>query len=220
MSNLPLNLSSLNAEEFEDLVEAIFRTKMPPEAKADLESIETPFAGTVTDVSRSGRGQDGGVDLLVTTMVRDCIASRLIRWVVQCKHKTNGRAVAPHDFVKEFPFPDVLLHHNANSYLLVCSTHPSAKLKAHLDKLTNDSNNQHYIVWDYAQLCQAVLGDESVLKRFFPQEYERQRGLVESRPIAEWARQFSESISNDALAALTNIVPFDSATIADADDES
>ena len=43
-------------------------------------SIEAPFAGTVTEVSRSGRGQDGGLDILVTTMVRDCIASRLIKW--------------------------------------------------------------------------------------------------------------------------------------------
>lgn len=83
MSNSPLNLSSLNSEEFEDLVEALFRAKMPPKAKADMDSIEAPFVGTVTEVSRSGRGQDGGLDILVTTMVRDCIASRLIRWVVQ-----------------------------------------------------------------------------------------------------------------------------------------
>lgn len=215
MSNLALNLSSLNAEEFEDLVEAIFRAKMPHTTKSEPSSLEMSFAGTVTDVSRSGRGQDGGLDILVTTMVRDCIASRLIKWVVQCKHKTNGRAVAPSDFAKEFHLRDVLLHHDAHGYLLVCTTRPSAKLKAHFDKLTDDNDGQHFIVWDYAQVCQAVLSDESVLKQFFPLEYQRQSGLVESQPIGEWARQFSDSISEDALAALKKIVPFHSDTLDD-----
>lgn len=215
MSNLALNLSSLKAEEFEDLVEAVFRAKVP---KLGLGSVETQFAGTVTEVSRSGRGQDGGLDILVTTVVRDCIASRMIRWVVQCKHKTNGRSVAPHDFAKEFHLRDVLVHHNANSYLLVCSTRPSAKLKSHLDKLTQDSNNEHYIVWDYAQVCQAILSDESVMKQFFPLEYQRQKGLVESQPIGQWAHQFKDSISEDAFAALNNIVPLDSPRINDEDE--
>jgi hypothetical protein len=219
MSDLPLNLSSLNAEQFEDLVEAIFRGKMPPKAKTDATQVETIFAGTVVAVTRSGRGQDGGLDLLVTTLVTDCIATRLLKWVVQCKHRTNGRSIGPHDFSKEFTFPDVILHHNANSYLLVCNTHPSAKLKAHLDKLTNDSSNQHYAVWDYDQVCEAILSDQSVLQRFFPREYERQRGLVEGSSIADWARQHRESISDDAFAALNNLVPFDSSGINHEDDE-
>lgn len=215
MSDPALNLSSLKPEEFEDLVEAVFRARMP---NPGLTSVETQFAGTVTEVSRSGRGQDGGLDILVTTMVRDCIASRLIRWVVQCKHKTNGRAVAPSDLAKEFHLRDVLLHHGANSYLLVCNTRPSAKLKAHFDKLTEESTHEHYIVWDYAQVCQAVLSNESVMKQFFPKEYQRQSGLVESQPIGQWALQYRESISEDALAALNTIVPFDSSRLTDEDE--
>jgi hypothetical protein len=152
-------------------------------------------------------------------MVRDFIASRLIKWVVQCKHKTNGRAVAPSDLAKEFHLQDVLLHHDAHGYLLVCNTRPSAKLKAHFDKLTYDSDNQHFIVWDYAQVCQAILSAESVLKQFFPLEYQRQKGLVDSRPIGEWVRQFGDSISDDALDALKKIVPFHSDRFDNPDEE-
>jgi hypothetical protein len=211
MFNAPLNLSLLNAEEFEDLVEAIFRTKIVPQPEVSASQNTSALPSVVISVSRSGRGQDGGLDLSVTTMVRDCIAPRLIRWVVQCKHKaSSGKSVAPGDFAGEFSFPEVLLHHNANSYLLVCSTRPSAKLKEHFDRLTNESNNHQYIVWDYAQLCEVILRDEGLMKQFFPQEYERQRTLVDSRPIAEWARQFNDSISPDAIDALSGIVPFDS----------
>jgi hypothetical protein len=94
---------------------------------------------------------------------------------------------------------------------------PSAKLKSHFDKLTSDSGNQQFIVWDYSHVCQAILSDESVLKQFFPLEYQRQRGLVDSRPIGEWARQFGDSISYDALDALKKIVRFDSDRLDDSD---
>jgi hypothetical protein len=220
MSNAPLNLSLLNDEQFEDLVEAIFRARIVPQSETSATQNASALASVVISVSRSGRGQDGGLDLSVTTMVRDCIAPRLIRWVVQCKHKaSSGRSVAPGDFAKEFSFPEVLLHHNANSYLLVCSTRPSAKLKEHFDRLTNESNSHQYIVWDYAQLCEVILPHEGLMKQFFPHEYERQRGLVDSRPIAEWARQFNDSISPDAIDALSSIVRFDSIRINEADEE-
>jgi hypothetical protein len=218
MSDAPLNLSSLNAEQFEDLIEALFRGKMPSDTKLEP-SIDRPSTGSVVSVKRSGRGQDGGVDLLVTTMVTDCITSRLFKWVVQCKHRTNSKSIGVPDFSKEFTFQEILDHHHANGYLLVCSTCPSAKLKARLDQLTQDSNHQHYVVWSYAQVCEAVLSDESVLQQFFPQEYERQRGLVEGRSIADWAHQHRKSISNDAFAALNDLVSLDSSRINDEDDK-
>src|SRR5690349_20468673 len=103
MSDAPLNLSSLNAEQFEDLIEAIFRGKMPSDTKLEP-SIDRSSTGSVVSVKRSGRGQDGGVDLFVTTMVTDCITSRLLKWVVQCKHRTNSKSIGVPDFSKEFTF--------------------------------------------------------------------------------------------------------------------
>src|ERR1051326_5179486 len=126
MSDVPLNLSSLNAEQFEDLVEAIFRGKIPFKEKVEA-SIDRTSTSSVVSVTRSGRGQDDGVDLFVTTIVTDCITSRLLRWVVQCKHRTNDKSVGVYDFSKEFTFKGILDNHHANGHLLVCSTCPSAK---------------------------------------------------------------------------------------------
>jgi len=218
MSISPLNLTLLDDEQFEDLVEAIFRAKAPSNAEPNQQPTEV--SSTVISIARSGRGQDAGRDLLVTTMVRDCIAPRLIRWVVQCKHKAvSGRSVAPQDFVNDFAFPDILRYHNANSYLLVCSTRPSAKLQALFDNLTNDSNTYQYIVWDYAQLCEAVFSNESVMKQFFPEEYNHQRRLIESCQVEEWANRFDGSISPEALAALNSIIQVDNTRSEDGGEE-
>jgi len=206
MPNAPLNLTVLNDEQFEDLIEAIFRAKAPPLPANDVGVAEST-SYTVVSVSRSGRGHDEGRDLLITTIVRDCVAPRFIRWVVQCKHKAlSGKSVGPGDFDNDFSFPDVVSHHNANGYLLVCSTRPSTRLQARLDKLTSDNNAQQYVAWDYARVCEEVFKHESVMRQFFPEEYRRQQKLVEGSRVEEWARQFDGEISEDALAALSDIV--------------
>jgi hypothetical protein len=205
MVNRPLDLSALTDEQFEDLIEAIFRAQAPTlQADQNISSESTLY--TIISVSRSGRGQDGGCDLLVTTMVKDFISPRFLRWVVQCKHKAaSGRSVSPRDFKDEFSFPDVVTHHHADGYLLVCSTRPSTKLKAHLDRLTSGGARQ-YVAWDYARVCEEVFKHEGVMKQFFPEEYRLQQGMVDGNEIQKWVRQHRGAISNDALSALREIV--------------
>lgn len=205
MSLLPLDFSTLTGEQFEDLVEAIFRGRLQPLSGTSALAQSSQFI--VTSVSRSGRGNDAGLDLLVTTVVRDCISPRSIKWVVQCKHNAvSGRSVSPRDFINDFSFPELLAHHGANGYLLVCSTRPSTKLQARLDKLPRDSYTRAYVAWDYARVCEEVFSQEPVMKQFFPAVYERQQGLVERSRIDEWATQFNGSISQDARSALDSIV--------------
>lgn len=77
MAKMPLDLSTLNDEQFEDLVEAIFRARIPQfgkETSASFAAIQL----SVVSVDRSGRGTDEGRDLLVTTLVSDCIPPRRI----------------------------------------------------------------------------------------------------------------------------------------------
>src|SRR5262249_26197886 len=79
-----LDLSTLNPEQFEDLIDAVFRAQMP---------------SPVTSVERSGRGADQGMDLIVKTLVSDGIAHREIRWLVQCKHNVKSKkSVRPGNF--------------------------------------------------------------------------------------------------------------------------
>lgn len=128
MPHTPLDFATLTDERFEDLIEALFRTK----ATLSPVEVESPTKGlprAVLSVSRSGRGADGARDLLVTTLVVDCIAPRTVRWVVQCKHKAvSGKSVGPGDFIGDFNFREVVSHHDATGYLLACSTRPSTRL--------------------------------------------------------------------------------------------
>lgn len=78
-----LDLSPLSPEQFEDLIEGIFRARM---------------SEPVISVERSGRGADRGMDLIVKTLVSDGIAFRKTKWLVHCKHKAkSSRAVTALD---------------------------------------------------------------------------------------------------------------------------
>src|SRR5882762_4279954 len=81
-----LDLSLLSGEEFEDLIEAVFRAK-------DKEQKRKRKSSTflISKILRSGRGHDAGMDLLVTTLLGDFIATREFKWLVQCKHKAKSR---------------------------------------------------------------------------------------------------------------------------------
>lgn len=215
MANTPLDLSALNDEQFEDLVEAIFRARMLQQGLEQPTSIES-YQLSVISVSRSGRGADEGRDLLVTTLVRDCIAPRKIKWVIQCKHKAvSQRAVSPSDFDNDFSFIDIVKHHDANSYLLVCSTRPSTKLQSRLDKLTKEHPDRQFIIWDVARVCEEVLRHEELIKQFFPREYQQQRDMVDGGQIRNWMEQYKEAISPDACNALSQIIPTELADAAE-----
>jgi hypothetical protein len=53
------------------------------------------------------------------------------------------------------------------------------------------------------------------MKQFFPEEYNRQRRLIESCQVEEWAKLFDGSISPEALAALNSIIQADSTPVDD-----
>jgi hypothetical protein len=206
MSHTTLDFTTLTAEQFEDLIEALFRAKAslsPVDGAGSTESL--PHA--VLTVSRSGRGADEGRDLLLTTLVADCIAPRTIRWVVQCKHKAvSGKSVSPSDFAADFHFREVLSHHNATGYLLACSTRPSTRLQSHLDKLTGDSDTHMYVVWDYAKICEEVFRHEGVMRQFFPETYRRHKNLVSSDSIEQWIEEYDGAMSEDAKNALRGVL--------------
>jgi hypothetical protein len=202
----PPDLSSMTDEQFEDLVKAIFRAKMKSFVRPSP-SISAS-SDSVIKVSPSGRGADEGRDLLITTIVTDCIASDERKWVVQCKHKARSdKSVQPSDFKKEFPFPDIVAHHKANGYLLVCSTRPSTKLQKHFENLTEQSNNPYlFLIWDYARVCEEINKHREVMRQFFPDYFEYQQKLVDGTKITKWAKEYGSNISPEAKAQLNNII--------------
>lgn len=206
MSHTPLDFTTLTDEQFEDLIEALFRAKALPSPLDTLNSTEN-FLSAVLSVSRSGRGADEGRDLLVTTLLADCIASRTIRWVVQCKHKAvSGKSVGPGDFANDFNFSEVLTHHDATGYLLACSTRPSTRLQAHIDKLASDSDTHKYVVWDYSKICEEVFRHDGVMQQFFPEAYRQHKKLVSSDSVEQWIEEYGGAMSEDAKNALRGVL--------------
>jgi len=208
-----LDLSTLTDEQFEDLVEAIFRAKLLPSSANGIESTDlTNYA--VISVSRSGRGPDHGRALLVTTISTDCIAPQTTRWLVQCKHKAvSGKSVGPGDFAEDFGFNEIVSQHDANGYLLVCSTRPGTRLQSRFDKLASANAPRRFVIWDAAKVGEEILRHEKVMRQFFPDEYQRQQKLIESSRIETWIRQYGGAVSEDAKAALSSILNTDETSI-------
>lgn len=209
--NQTLDLASLDDEEFESLVDSIFRAKIlrPPDEQGHSHE---PFGHTVVSVSHSGRGPDEGRDLTVTTWVSDCVIARQFKWLVQCKHKAKSkRSVQLGDFKNDPSFADVVTQHGANGYLLVCSTRPARNLQSRFDALTADAGNPyHFVIWDGARVSEEVHKHEDLVKQFFPTYYRAYlQNEIEFEDVMEWIQRegVSErrrSILNAALSEVTS----------------
>ncbi len=198
-----INLASLSPERFEDLIEAVFDAKRVRSATKYLESADSNEFG-VLEIDRSGRGHDEGVDLLVTTLMTDCVSTRQFKWLVQCKHKARGgRSVQASDFSKSFSFPDIIQQHRVDGYLLVCSTRPSTGLQRRFDSLKDDGKNQ-WVIWDEAKVCAEVNRYADILKQFFPDYYEWSQNLVDRDKVLKWAENYG--VSKEGIAALDDVV--------------
>ncbi|HDX9590529.1 TPA: restriction endonuclease [Bacillus pseudomycoides] len=106
------------------------------------------------DVYWSGKGPDGGKDLLCVETLDSIITPNKRTWLVQCKHTAHsGKAVGIKDL------DDIVVscsQHNADGYLLVCSTYPSSALVDRLNGINNNNNNKRYEVttqyWDSVKI--------------------------------------------------------------------
>lgn len=184
-----LDLASIDDEQFECLIAAIFRAKILRPATEHKSSTES-LSHTVVKVSHTGRGADEGKDLMVTTWVSDCVITRQFKWLVQCKHKAKSkRSVQLADFKNDPFFVDVVRHHGADGYLLVCSTRPSGNLQSRFDTLTADNSNPyHFVIWDGTKVCEEALKKPDLIQQFFPVYY-RSQLHIEFGDVVEWIRR-------------------------------
>lgn len=90
------------------------------------------------EVYWSGKGADGGKDLLCIEKQDSNFKATEKRWVIQCKHNAHAnRAVNPSDIDDVAGVCD---EHNATGYLLVCSTYPSSALVRRLEEIQKNKN--------------------------------------------------------------------------------
>lgn len=117
----------------------------------------------------SGRGADGGRDLIFTSRSDNPLRMH-IRWLVNCKDLArSGRSVNEADV----PSPETKLRqHQARGYLVVTTTTISTGAKAMLDGLSL-SGEWFADVWDNSRLTQWLLkpGSDALLRQFFPNSH-------------------------------------------------
>ena len=117
----------------------------------------------------SGKGADGGRDLLCYEERDSLFIKDSKEWLIQCKHNAvSGKSVGLSDLDD---IVDSCSHHNAEGYLLVCSTYPSSKVVERLEGISsNPKNNISATYWDAVKLEQLLTTPElwRVAQTFFP----------------------------------------------------
>ena len=101
------------------------------------------------EVYWTGRGPDGGKDLICSERMIGNFDVSVKRWVVQCKHNANsGSAVSCSDIDG---IENICAANNADGYLLACTTYPSSKLMTMLHDI-NKRGKISVQVWDCIQI--------------------------------------------------------------------
>lgn len=122
----------------------------------------------------AGRGADGGRDLLVIERGHALFGAKRRIWLASCKHTAHagsgsGRSVSGEDVGSDGGIVDAVSQHEADGYLLVCSTQPSSSLVTRLEAIERTKGVPVH-VWDGVQLERMLTTPRawSVAQRFFP----------------------------------------------------
>ncbi|KOY58709.1 restriction endonuclease [Streptomyces sp. XY332] len=141
----------------------------------DLEQLVRELALALGYRARwSGRGADGGRDLLLEESGDALLGAKTRNWIVSCKHMAHakdgaGRSVSGEDVGTIGGIVDAVAQHDADGFLLACSTQPSSALVSRLESIER-SKGVHTHVWDGVELERMLTTPRgwAVAQRFFP----------------------------------------------------
>lgn len=115
----------------------------------------------------SGKGPDGGKDLICIEEFDSNIMPSERKWLIQCKHTAHSeKAVGIGDLDDII---DSCVQHDATAYLLVCSTYPSSTVVNRLEGITKSSKFEA-TYWDSVTLERMLKTPQTwpIAQRFFP----------------------------------------------------
>ncbi|WP_086670831.1 restriction endonuclease [Streptomyces albovinaceus] len=122
----------------------------------------------------SGRGPDGGRDLLLEEPGSAHLGEKARNWLVSCKHTAHahagkGRSVGLEDLGADGGIADAVAQHQAQAFLLACSTQPSSAVVTRLEAIERNRGIPTHI-WDGVDLERALDSAKgwSVAQRFLP----------------------------------------------------
>jgi len=138
----------------------------------------------------SGRGPDGGKDLICVEEYKSVFKSTSKKWLIQCKHNAkSGASVGVSDLDNII---DSCSHHECDGYVLVTSTQPSSTVVQRLESI-NDSprNNLTATYWDSVELERMLSTPKlwAIAQRFFPTSAKGWQIYASERPN-HWTANF------------------------------
>ena len=156
-------------EEFEDLVAAYFR-----EVKNENNIIDVK-------VEPSGRGSDGGRDILVTFEVNDSIITYTRKWVVQCKFYDTAISKT---HLATVNIPSLIHEYGADGYLLVCKNNPAQKVTEMFEDFRKNCRFKYsYWIWNGRDLLGRIQIKDKLLKQYFPEYYNFTKSIEKDKKI-------------------------------------
>ncbi|HEX8308646.1 MAG TPA: ATP-binding protein [Allosphingosinicella sp.] len=155
------------------------------------------------EVEWTGRGPDGGRDLVFIEKLTGALSEQRVRWLVQCKDLAqSGRSVTPVDVGSIL---DIVAQHKADGFLLATTTIPSSGLKSRLDSLDLSKGGPiRTLVWDAAELLHMLRTDEArqIAAIYFPsRNLESERilhGVISSLAALSGNLHFAEHLLDQA----------------------
>lgn len=117
----------------------------------------------------SGKGSDGGKDLICWEERDSEFLNDTKKWLIQCKHNAHSRKSVSLKDLDDII--DSCTHHEASGYILVCSTQPSSKVVERLEGITNNPKNHiEATYWDSVKIEQLLSTPRlwTIAQSFFP----------------------------------------------------
>lgn len=119
------------------------------------------------EVYWSGKGPDGGKDLICIEKYSSSFKNTSKKWLVQCKHNAHsGNAVGKSELDSII---DSCGEHNATGYILVCSTYPSSAVVKRLNEIEKNGKISTCF-WDSIKLEKELQkpSNWNIVNLFFP----------------------------------------------------
>lgn len=131
----------------------------------------------------SGKGPDGGRDLLCIEETESIFMPQTRKWLIQCKHKAvSGGSVGTTDLDD---IVDSCTQHDCDGYLLVTSTQPSSAVVARLEQITlNPKSSIVATYWDSVTIERKLntVKQWRIAQRFFPKSANEWQIYASDRP--------------------------------------
>lgn len=157
--------------------------ELPQDGQAFEQLVRELLFSRGLHVAWSGRGADGGRDLVCRETLTGLFGSHSRTWLVQCKHNAHSGASVSHTAIDD-PVSSCA-QHGATGYLLACSTQPSSGLVARLEGISrNEKVGITAMYWDAVTIERLLSNpqDWAIAQRFMPKSCDQWRLYATTSP--------------------------------------